>query len=73
MFSPNTGKYGPEKTPHLDYFHAVQLALKHNEVISVPKQERQYREVEKYKLKHINFKTMKKGKCKESFEITLKY
>ena len=22
-FSPNTGKYGPEKTPHLDTFHAV--------------------------------------------------
>ena len=21
--SPNTGKYGPEKTPHLDTFHAV--------------------------------------------------
>ena len=23
VFSPNTGKYGPEKTPHLDTFHAV--------------------------------------------------
>ena len=22
-FSPNTGKYGPEKTPYLDTFHAV--------------------------------------------------
>ena len=21
--SPNTGKYGPEKTPYLDTFHAV--------------------------------------------------
>ena len=24
VFSPNTGKYGPEKTPYLDSFHAVQ-------------------------------------------------
>ena len=24
VFSPNTGKYGLEKTPHLDTFHAVQ-------------------------------------------------
>ena len=23
VFSPNTGKYGPEKTPYLDTFHAV--------------------------------------------------
>ena len=23
VFGPNTGKYGPEKTPHLDTFHAV--------------------------------------------------
>ena len=22
-FSPNVGKYGPEKTPYLDTFHAV--------------------------------------------------
>ena len=25
VFSPNTGKYGPEKTSYLDTFHAVQL------------------------------------------------
>ena len=24
-FSPNAGKYGPEKTPYLDTFHAVPL------------------------------------------------
>ena len=24
VFSPKTGKYGPEKTPYLDTFHAVQ-------------------------------------------------
>ena len=23
VFSPNTGKYGPETTPYLDTFHAV--------------------------------------------------
>ena len=23
VFSPSTGKYGPEKTPYLDTFHAV--------------------------------------------------
>ena len=23
VFSPNTGKYGPEKTPYLDTFHVV--------------------------------------------------
>ena len=26
MFSPNTGKYGSEKTPYLDNFHAVGLS-----------------------------------------------
>ena len=26
VFSPNAGKYGPEKTPYLDTFHAVTLA-----------------------------------------------
>ena len=25
VFSPNAGKYGPEKTPYLDNFHAVQI------------------------------------------------
>ena len=25
VFSPNTGKYGPEKTPFWDTFHAVYL------------------------------------------------
>ena len=24
VFSPNAGKYGPEKTPYLDIFHAVE-------------------------------------------------
>ena len=27
VFSPNTGKYGPEITPYLDTFHAVQSWL----------------------------------------------
>ena len=27
MFSPNTGEYGPEITPNLDTFHAVQVVL----------------------------------------------
>ena len=25
IFSPNTKKYGPEKTPYLDTFHAVSI------------------------------------------------
>ena len=25
IFSPNAGKYGPEKTPYLDTFHAVYI------------------------------------------------
>ena len=25
MFSPNAGKYGPEKTPYLDTIHAVNM------------------------------------------------
>ena len=29
VFSPNTGKYGPEKSPHLDTFHAVILKGMH--------------------------------------------
>ena len=28
VFSANTGKYGPEKTPYLDTFHTVNLELK---------------------------------------------
>ena len=28
VFSPKAGKYGPEKTPYLDTFHAVFKALK---------------------------------------------
>ena len=27
VFSPNRGKYGPEKTPYLDTFHAVLLDI----------------------------------------------
>ena len=27
VFSPNTGKYGPEKTPYLDDFVAVLISL----------------------------------------------
>ena len=26
IFSPNTGKYGPEKTPYLDTFYAVSVS-----------------------------------------------
>ena len=26
VFSPNAGKYGPEKSPYLDTFHAMQLS-----------------------------------------------
>ena len=38
LLSPNTGKYGPEKTPYLDAFPAVMLSVKwfhyiRNEVI----------------------------------------
>ena len=28
VFSPNTGKYGPEKTPYLENFHAVPILTK---------------------------------------------
>ena len=27
MFSPNAGKYGPEKTPYLNTFHALVFTL----------------------------------------------
>ena len=27
VFSPNAGKYGPEKTPYLDSFHTVISSL----------------------------------------------
>ena len=33
-WSPNTGKYGPEKTPYLDTFHAV-MVHKHNVMIAI--------------------------------------
>ena len=29
VFNPNTGKYGPEKTPHLDTFHTLLLRFAH--------------------------------------------
>ena len=32
VFSPNTGKYGPEKTPYLDTLHAV--SADHNVIVS---------------------------------------
>ena len=28
VFSPNSGKYGPEKTPYLDTFHGVIVSSK---------------------------------------------
>ena len=31
VFSPNTGKYGPEKAPYLDTFHAVSVISSLNE------------------------------------------
>ena len=27
VFNPNTGKYGPGKTPYLDTFHAVVITM----------------------------------------------
>ena len=30
VFSPNAGKYGPEKTPYLDTFHAVNVIDDYN-------------------------------------------
>ena len=27
VFSPNAGKYGQEKTPYLDTFHAVKISM----------------------------------------------
>ena len=30
VFSPNTGKYGPEITPYLDFFHVVSTTHKNN-------------------------------------------
>ena len=34
VFSPNTGKYGPEKPPCLDSFHAMKLLNQHCECMS---------------------------------------
>ena len=30
VFSPNAGKYGPEKTPYLNTFHVVNIIAKEN-------------------------------------------
>ena len=38
VFSPNTGKYGPEITPYLDTFHAMLEMLKTNRDLSKQKQ-----------------------------------
>ena len=32
-FSPNVGKYGTEKTPYLDTFHAVEHEMHHNDAL----------------------------------------
>ena len=32
---PNTGKYGPEKAPHLDTFHVVPIADLRNTPLSL--------------------------------------
>ena len=34
VFSPNTGKYGPEKTPYLDTFHAVLCSMSSHSCIT---------------------------------------
>ena len=34
VFSPNTGKYGPEITPYLDTFHAVNFVSKYQKILS---------------------------------------
>ena len=36
VFSSNAGKYGPEKTPYLDTFHAVSTQLNMN-IVNAPK------------------------------------
>ena len=35
VFSSNAGKYGPEKTPYLDTFHAVTTTTKATAVIAI--------------------------------------
>ena len=35
LFSPNTGKYEPEKTPYLDIFHAVYVVTKLAEIWNI--------------------------------------
>ena len=37
LFSPNTGKYGPEKTPYLDTFHTVLATVLNPSMYNVPK------------------------------------
>ena len=32
VFSQNTEKYGPEKTPYLDTFHTVTFKVERNEI-----------------------------------------
>ena len=34
-FSPNTGKYGLEKTPYLDNFHAVEVSIPEYDLLKV--------------------------------------
>ena len=33
VFSPNAGKYGPEKTPYLDTFHTISNAEKSHLIV----------------------------------------
>ena len=35
IFSPNAGKYGPEKTPYLDIFHAVCFMINSSKLIQI--------------------------------------
>ena len=36
QFSPNAGKYGPEKTPYLDTFHAVRDHIRFKQYHGTP-------------------------------------
>ena len=35
VFSPNTEKYGPDKTPYLDNFHAVSDKKQYPQILKV--------------------------------------
>ena len=60
VFSPNAGKYGPEKTPYLDTFHAVIINrfISNRNIAAIPPLLVNGKIISKFSQKHLSLKKM---------------